>query len=99
MYHLLFYLYFKGYVFMSATETHNLKNINKTIDETLPIMKQVIQDAKAANKKVTAYVSTVFDCPFEGKTDVNQVLRIAEALFEYGADDIRSEERRVGSVS
>src|SRR5690625_8018112 len=51
-------------------------------------MKQVIQDAKAANKKVTAYVSTVFDCPFEGKTDVNQVLRIAEALFEYGADDI-----------
>src|SRR5699024_10899029 len=36
-------------VFMSATETHNLKNINKTIDETLPIMKQVIQDAKAAN--------------------------------------------------
>src|SRR5690625_4358483 len=75
-------------VFMSATETHNLKNINKTIDETLPIMKQVIQDAKAADKKVTAYVSTVFDCPFEGKTDVNQVLRIAEALFEYGADDI-----------
>src|SRR5699024_8538735 len=56
--------------------------------ETLPIMKQVIQDAKAADKKVTAYVSTVFDCPIEGKTDVNQVLRIAEALFEYGADDI-----------
>src|SRR5690625_4017058 len=66
-------------VFMSATETHNLKNINKAIDETLPIMKQVIQEAKAANKKVTAYVSTVFDCPFEGKTDVNQVLRIDEA--------------------
>ncbi len=75
-------------VFMSASETHNLKNINKSIDETLPIMKQVIQDAKAADKKVTAYVSTVFDCPFEGKTDVNQVLRVAEALFEYGADDI-----------
>lgn len=75
-------------VFMSATETHNLKNINKSIDETLPVMKQVIHDAKAANKKVTAYVSTVFDCPFEGKTDVSQVLRIAEKLFEYGADDI-----------
>src|SRR5699024_879711 len=58
------------------------------IDETLPIMKQVIQDAKAANKKVTADVSTVFDCPLEGKTDVNQDLRIAEALIEYGADDI-----------
>ena len=75
-------------IFMSATETHNLKNINKTIDNTLPIMKNVIQDAKAAGKTVTGYVSTVFDCPFEGKTEVEDVLRVCDALFDYGADDI-----------
>src|SRR5699024_1825393 len=75
-------------VFMSAKETHNLKNIHKTIDETLPIMKKVIQDAKAADQQVTAYDTTVFDCQLESNTDDNQVVRIAEALFEYCAYDI-----------
>src|SRR5699024_9427893 len=53
-------------VFMSASETHNKKNINKSIDETFPVLKNVIQTAKQEKKHVTGYVSTVFDCPFEG---------------------------------
>src|SRR5690625_3006575 len=53
-------------VFMSASETHNLKNINKTIEETFPVLKEVIQEAKKAGKYVTGYLSTVFDCPYEG---------------------------------
>mgnify|MGYP001947406181 CR=1 FL=1 len=75
-------------VFMSASETHNLNNINKTIDDTYPVLKQVIDGAKNAGKHVTCYVSTVFDCPFEGKVHPEDVIRICDRLFEYGVDDI-----------
>jgi hydroxymethylglutaryl-CoA lyase len=75
-------------VFMSASETHNLKNINKSIDETYPILKQVITEAKKEGKKVTGYVSTVFDCPFEGRINPNQVMRVFDQLIASGVDDI-----------
>ena len=54
-------------VFMSASETHNQKNINKTIQDTYPVLDKVIVEAKQAGKHVTGYISTVFDCPYEGK--------------------------------
>src|SRR5690625_199283 len=75
-------------VFMSASETHNKKNINKSIDETFPVLKNVIQTAKQEKKHVTGYVSTVFDCPFEGKVSLDQVLYVCDRLFELGVDDI-----------
>lgn len=75
-------------VFMSASETHNLKNINKSIAETFPLMKELISEAKSARLGVTGYVSTVFDCPYEGKTSPDQVLHIMEKLMEYGVDYI-----------
>lgn len=75
-------------VFMSASETHNLKNINKSIDATYPVLQPVIEGAKQAGKLVTGYVSTVFDCPFEGKIEVDQVVRVCERLFEMGVDNI-----------
>lgn len=75
-------------VFMSASETHNQKNINKTIDETYPILNEVVREAKAAGKKVTGYVSTVFDCPYEGRITPDQVLKVCEKLLEAGVDDI-----------
>lgn len=75
-------------VFMSVSETHNQKNINKTIEDTYPIIKNVIRTAKAAEKNIVGYVSTVFDCPFEGKVNVDDVLRICDRLFELGVEDI-----------
>src|SRR5690625_824158 len=75
-------------VFMSASESHNKKNINKTIDETYPVLKEVIDEAKKANKKVTGYVSTVFDCPFEGSVSIDQVIDVCERLVELGVDDL-----------
>lgn len=78
----------KAAVFMSASETHNEKNINKSIADTYPVLKQVIDGAKQENKLVTGYVSTVFDCPFEGKIKVDDVVRVCDRLFEMGVDDI-----------
>lgn len=75
-------------VFMSASETHNKKNINKTIDETYPILREVIQEAKNADKHVTGYISTVFDCPYEGNISPDEVLRVCDKLYDYGVDDL-----------
>lgn len=75
-------------VFMSASETHNQKNINKSIEQTYPVLGEVIKEAKAAGKRVTGYVSTVFDCPYEGRIQPEEVLKVCERLIEAGADDL-----------
>ncbi|PIC58488.1 hydroxymethylglutaryl-CoA lyase [Sporosarcina sp. P12(2017)] len=75
-------------VFMSASETHNLKNINKTITDTLPVLKEIVQDANAAGKKTRGYVSTVFGCPYEGVVNTEAVVRVADSLFDMGIDEL-----------
>ncbi|MUV36626.1 Hydroxymethylglutaryl-CoA lyase [Lentibacillus sp. JNUCC-1] len=75
-------------VFMSASETHNKKNINKTISQTFPVLGEVIKEAKSAGKHVTGYVSTVFDCPYEGKIKPDAVIRVCDELLEAGVDDL-----------
>jgi hydroxymethylglutaryl-CoA lyase len=75
-------------VFMSASETHNRKNINKSIAETFPVLQEVVIQAKNAGKTVRGYVSTVFGCPYEGAIDVEQVIKVADKLFEMGIDEL-----------
>ncbi|WP_206662933.1 hydroxymethylglutaryl-CoA lyase [Anaerobacillus alkaliphilus] len=75
-------------VFMSASEAHNLKNINKSIDDTFPVLEGVVKEALAEGKSVRGYLSTVFGCPYEGEVDVNQVLRVSEKLFEMGISEL-----------
>lgn len=75
-------------VFMSASEAHNQKNINKSIRDTYPVLGEVIREAKAAGKLVTGYVSTVFDCPYEGRISPEQVLEVCFRLVELGVDDL-----------
>ncbi|MGG3681635.1 hydroxymethylglutaryl-CoA lyase [Aeribacillus composti] len=75
-------------VFMSASETHNQKNINKSISDTFPVLTAVVQEAKRAKKTVRGYLSTVFGCPYEGEVSIEQVAAISEGLFEMGVDEL-----------
>ncbi len=75
-------------VFMSASETHNKKNINKTIAETLAAFERTIPPALEAGMRVRAYVSTVWGCPYEGDVSVEATLRIAKTLDRMGAYQI-----------
>ncbi|WP_100331001.1 hydroxymethylglutaryl-CoA lyase [Bacillus xiapuensis] len=75
-------------VFMSASESHNVSNINKTINETYPVVKEVISAAKAAGKTIRGYLSTVIACPYEGAVEPEQVLRAADHLFSMGIDEL-----------
>ncbi|MEW9672128.1 hydroxymethylglutaryl-CoA lyase [Ammoniphilus sp. 3BR4] len=75
-------------VFMSSSETHNRKNINKSIQDTFPILREVVQQSLLAGKTVRGYVSTVFGCPYEGKVSIEEVIRVSEALFEMGIGEL-----------
>lgn len=75
-------------VFLSASETHNKKNVNKTIAQTLTAFEEVIEPARAAGVRVRAYVSTVFGCPFEGEVDPEAVRRLAVTLRDMGVYQI-----------
>ncbi len=71
-------------VFLSASETHNKKNVNKTVAETLAAFDDVIPPALAAGARVRAYVSTVFGCPYEGRVDPEAVVRLCRELDQRG---------------
>jgi hydroxymethylglutaryl-CoA lyase len=75
-------------VFMSASETHNRKNINKSIEETFSVLEEVVKTAKRAGKTVRGYVSTAFGCPYEGNVSIEQVIRVSERLFTMGIDEL-----------
>ncbi|MBU8573476.1 hydroxymethylglutaryl-CoA lyase [Bacillus pumilus] len=77
-----------GAMFISSSETHNKKNMNQSIHETLPVIKQMTADLKAAGKHTRAYISTVFGCPYEHQVPMDQVLRLTDILLSYGIDEI-----------
>ncbi len=71
-------------VFLSASETHNKKNVNKTIDETLAAFEETVGPARAAGMRVRAYLSTVWGCPYEGDVDPERSRAITERLLSLG---------------
>src|SRR3954452_24142810 len=75
-------------VFLSASETHNKKNVNKTIAETLTAFEEVIGPAREAGARVRAYVSTVFGCPYEGAVDPRRVVDLVTELRARGVYQI-----------
>lgn len=77
-----------GAMFISSSETHNKKNMNQSIHETLPVIKQMTADLKATGKHTRAYISTVFGCPYEHQVPMDQVLRLTDILLSYGIDEI-----------
>jgi len=74
--------------FLSASEAHNLKNVNRTVRESLADLSRVVETARAEGVRVRSYISTVFGCPYEGAVPVQSTLRLAHALLDAGADEI-----------
>jgi hydroxymethylglutaryl-CoA lyase len=71
-------------VFMSASESHNRKNTNRTIAESLAVYRELVGEAKLAGLRVRAYVSTVWGCPFEGDVSPAFAVEIGEKLYGFG---------------
>ena len=73
-------------VFISARETHNRKNVHKSVAQTLSAFEETVLPARAAGLRVRGYVSTVWGCAYEGDVDP---ARYGEAatLDVYGRED------------
>jgi hydroxymethylglutaryl-CoA lyase len=71
-------------IFMSASETHNQKNTNKSIQRSLEVFEELIPVARDAGMRVRAYVSTVWGCPYEGAVDPRRALDITRDLIRWG---------------
>ena len=75
-------------LFISVSETHNKKNVNKTIDDTIAAFEEVVPVAAAAGVSVRAYLSTVFGCPYEGDVDPEAVVALTGRLRDLGVYQI-----------
>lgn len=75
-------------VFLSASESHNQRNVNKSIADTLSVFSEIVPPAREAGVQVRAYVSTVWGCPYEGDVDPKQVVKIANKLLDLGCYQI-----------
>ena len=75
-------------VFLSASETHNKKNVNKTIADTLTAFRETVPPALEQGLRVRAYVSTVYGCPYEGAVDPGRAVELCRELRALGCYQI-----------
>jgi hydroxymethylglutaryl-CoA lyase len=75
-------------VVVSASESHNRENVNRSIDESLESIRGVASLCREAGIPWSSYVSTAFGCPYEGAVDPARVLGIAATMIDAGAEAI-----------
>ena len=73
-------------VVVSASETHNRKNVNRSVDESIGAAGELTALAHDAGTPVEAIVSTAFGCPYEGDIPETRVAGLAARLRDGGAD-------------
>ena len=75
-------------VFLSASETHNRKNVNRSIEESLSGLERVLARAREAGLRCEGVISVSFGCPYEGRVEPERVFAIARRLADAGAQEI-----------
>jgi hydroxymethylglutaryl-CoA lyase len=75
-------------VFMSASETHNLRNVNRSMADSLVALERVLPRAREAGLRCEGVISVAFGCPYEGVVPPERVFEIAERLAAAGAQEI-----------
>jgi hydroxymethylglutaryl-CoA lyase len=75
-------------VFLSASETHNRKNVNRSIEESLSGLERVLARGREAGLRCEGVISVAFGCPYEGHVPPERVFAIARRLIDAGAQEI-----------
>ena len=75
-------------LFLSASETHNRKNVNRSIAESLDGLELVIARARGEGLRCEGVISTSFGCPYEGGVAPERVLEIARRLADAGCEEV-----------
>jgi hydroxymethylglutaryl-CoA lyase len=75
-------------VFLSASESHNRANVNRSIEESLTGLERVLGRARAEGLRCEGVISVAFGCPYEGHVPPERVFAIARRLIDAGAQEI-----------
>ena len=74
--------------FLSASETHNRKNVNRSVEESLAGLERVLARAREEGLRCEGVISVAFGCPYEGHVEPHRVFEIASRLVSAGAQEI-----------
>ena len=74
--------------FLSASETHNTKNVNRSVEESLAGLERVFGRARAEGLRCEGVISVSFGCPYEGEVAPERVFEIAERLANAGCEEV-----------
>ena len=75
-------------VFLSASESHNLRNVNRSVSESIAGCERVLSRARSDGLRCEGVISVSFGCPYEGHVDPERVFGIAERLAAAGAQEV-----------
>ena len=75
-------------LFVSASETHNQKNVAMSIADSMAGFKEIAKLCHEAGKSLRGYIVTAFGCPYEGRIPPEKVRDIAKAYADLGAVEI-----------
>ena len=75
-------------LFLSASETHNERNVNRSIADSLAGLKRTIATARAEGLRCEGVISVSFGCPYEGEVPPERVFEIAEQLAAAGCEEV-----------
>lgn len=73
---------------ISASESHNRANLNRSVEESLGQLREVAEQARGDGRAVRGAIATSFGCPFEGKVAPEAVLRIVRAYAEMEVEQV-----------
>ncbi|MEA2482365.1 MAG: hydroxymethylglutaryl-CoA lyase [Thermoleophilaceae bacterium] len=74
--------------FLSATDSHNRANVNRSVEESLSGLEKVIGRAREEGLRAEGVISVSFGCPYEGHVEPARVFEIAQRLVAAGAGEI-----------
>jgi hydroxymethylglutaryl-CoA lyase len=75
-------------LFLSASETHNRKNVNRSVEESLSGLERVVARAREEGLRCEGVISVSFGCPYEGEIPPERVFAIAERLAAAGCEEV-----------
>jgi hydroxymethylglutaryl-CoA lyase len=75
-------------LFLSASETHNQRNVNRSVEESLSGIERVVERARAEGLRCEGVISTSFGCPYEGHVPPERVFEIASRLAAAGCEEV-----------
>jgi hydroxymethylglutaryl-CoA lyase len=74
--------------FLSASETHNQKNVGRSVEDSLAGLRRTFARARGEGLRCEGVISTSFGCPYEGHVPVERVLWVARELADAGCEEV-----------